>query len=60
MTQVGLALLVHTTQVTISRVLRGLRLPKPDLAARLVRVTGVPLDAIVREYYTRQSRDRVA
>jgi len=43
-----LATLAGTTKATISRIERGTRTPSLDLASRLSRATGIPIDRFVR------------
>jgi transcriptional regulator with XRE-family HTH domain len=48
-----LAEAVGVTQPQISRIVRGLSIPRPALARRLADHCGVPVDSFIREYVAR-------
>ena len=52
-TQTRIAILVGTSQATISRVVNGTYVPRPQLALRLSRYARVPLDSFVRVHLAR-------
>lgn len=53
-TQTVLADAVHVTQAHISRIASGAIVPRPRLAARIARLTGIPLDSFMRVYLAKR------
>jgi transcriptional regulator with XRE-family HTH domain len=52
--QAQVAALAGTTQATISRIARGVLIPKAALAQRLAAVAHIPIESFAREYYARR------
>lgn len=55
-TQVAVATAVHTSQAHISRIVAGDVIPRPLLAARLVRHCHIPLDSFTRVFLVKHGR----
>jgi transcriptional regulator with XRE-family HTH domain len=58
--QSDLAARLRLPQSTISRVARGLRIPRPRLARRLIRACGIPAESFTAAYlsYRRRHPDK--
>jgi transcriptional regulator with XRE-family HTH domain len=56
-TQVELARRVGITQAQISRIAKGLLVPRPMVAQRIAECTGIPLDSFTRCYLARRAMD---
>lgn len=48
MSQAELAEQLGVRQVAVSNWVRGTRVPRPEIALRLTKLTGVPLEALLR------------
>jgi len=57
-TQARLADAVDATQGQISRIIRGLIVPRPALALRLANHCHVPVDSFVQNYQSRAAQER--
>jgi transcriptional regulator with XRE-family HTH domain len=56
--QQNLANALNTTPAWVSRVVRGLMVPRPEMAERLANYARIPLDSFTRAYLARKRNGR--